>query len=128
LKTKVFGLLFASLYVIAMLRPVMPVINYYINYDYIVAELCENKDKPVLKCNGKCHLTKELKKASNGVDSEQKAPPLNMKEYPIAPIFANNSIFESFQFIKIKHRFEAITENLNSNYSNFVFHPPKFSC
>ncbi len=128
MKTRVFGLLFAALYVIAMLRPVMPVINYYINYDYIVAELCENKDKPVLKCNGKCHLTKELKKVNNGVDSEQKAPPLNMKEYPVAPVFVNNSIFESFQLIKIKHHFEAITDNLNSSYFNFVFHPPKFSC
>jgi hypothetical protein len=33
-----------------------------INYDYISKVLCINKDKPELKCNGKCHLMKELAK------------------------------------------------------------------
>lgn len=45
-------------------RPVLPVLEYAINYDYIVAELCENKAKPEMHCNGKCHLKKELAKAS----------------------------------------------------------------
>jgi hypothetical protein len=38
--------------------------DYAINYDYISKVLCINKDKPELKCNGKCHLMKELAKAS----------------------------------------------------------------
>ena len=42
----------------------MPVMEYFINYDYIASELCENKEKPELHCNGKCHLMKELAKAS----------------------------------------------------------------
>ena len=46
------------------LRPVLPVAGYIINYDYIVKELCENKAKPELHCNGKCQLMKELAKAS----------------------------------------------------------------
>jgi len=128
LKAKTLGILFTSLYIVAMLQPIAPVISYYINYDYIVEELCENKAKPVLQCNGKCHLTKELKKANDGLDTEQPAPPLNMKEYPVVPTLIHYSTFESYQFIKIKHHFEAITENLNSNYINFIFHPPKFSC
>ena len=111
-----------------MLRPVLPVINYYINYDYIIAELCENKDKPVLQCNGKCHLTKEIKKINNGIDTEQKAPPLNMKDYPISPVFVYSTALENFQFIKIKHLFEAGTDDLNNTYFNSIFHPPKFSC
>jgi hypothetical protein len=36
--------------------------DYAINYDYISKVLCINKDKPELKCNGKCHLMKELAK------------------------------------------------------------------
>ncbi|MCR5863242.1 hypothetical protein LRS05_14425 [Flavobacterium sp. J372] len=55
-------------------RPVLPVLDYIINYDYIAAELCENKAKPEMHCNGKCHLKKELAKAS---DSEK---PLSQKK------------------------------------------------
>lgn len=57
-----------------MARPVLPVLDYIINYDYISAELCENKAKPEMHCNGKCHLKKQLAKAS---DSEK---PLSQKK------------------------------------------------
>lgn len=33
---------------------------YVLNKDYIVAQLCENKAKPELQCDGKCHLKKVL--------------------------------------------------------------------
>lgn len=36
------------------------VANYAMNLHYYQTVLCENKDKPELKCNGKCHLKKEL--------------------------------------------------------------------
>ena len=49
-----------------LIKPITPVIEYIINYDYISKVLCENKDKPSLKCCGKCHLKKELAKASEG--------------------------------------------------------------
>ena len=42
------------------LKPVFPLLDYIANYDYIAKVLCENKTKPELKCNGKCHLMKEL--------------------------------------------------------------------
>ncbi len=31
-----------------------------LNIDYIVEKYCVNKDKPIMKCNGKCHLSKKL--------------------------------------------------------------------
>lgn len=39
-----------------------PLANYVINYDYIVEELCEQKDIKDNTCQGKCHLTKEIQK------------------------------------------------------------------
>lgn len=33
------------------------------NEAYVAEELCENKEKPVLKCNGKCYLAKQLQAA-----------------------------------------------------------------
>lgn len=34
---------------------------YQLNKSYIANNLCQNKAKPQLKCNGKCYLTKKLK-------------------------------------------------------------------
>ncbi|MGK4567138.1 hypothetical protein [Flavobacterium sp. 3HN19-14] len=47
-----------------LLKPIIPVIEYAANYDYISKVLCVNKEKPQLHCNGKCHLMKELAKAA----------------------------------------------------------------
>ena len=45
-----------------LVKPVFPLVDYAINYEYISKVLCENKAKPELQCNGKCHLMKELAK------------------------------------------------------------------
>ena len=47
-----------------LLKPIFPVIDYVVNYDYITKTLCVNKAKPKMQCNGKCHLMKELAKAA----------------------------------------------------------------
>lgn len=38
-------------------------ISFLANKDYIAKNICENRAKPKLHCNGKCYLYKELKKA-----------------------------------------------------------------
>nr|AWJ66196.1 hypothetical protein [uncultured bacterium] len=45
-----------------LVKPLWPVAEYIMNYDYIVNVLCENKDKPLLNCDGKCYLAKQLAK------------------------------------------------------------------
>ncbi|NIG55748.1 hypothetical protein [Chitinophaga sp. Cy-1792] len=35
-------------------------LDYYLNQDYIAGNLCENRNKPQLHCNGKCHLAKKM--------------------------------------------------------------------
>lgn len=45
---------------IISVRSFLPLLDYVINYDYISTQLCENRDKPELLCNGKCYVKKEL--------------------------------------------------------------------
>jgi len=108
-----------------MLRPITPVISYYINYDYIVEELCENKAKPVLQCNGKCHLAKELKKTNDGLDTEQPAPPLNMKEYPVAPFLAQAILVQQKIFRKYNTVINGVHNTFIESYYTSIFQPPK---
>jgi hypothetical protein len=37
--------------------------GFKLNQSYITAKLCENRDKPLLHCNGKCYLMKKIKQA-----------------------------------------------------------------
>lgn len=41
------------------------------NKSYVSTVLCENRDKPQMKCCGKCYLAKQLKKAEDGSSKEQ---------------------------------------------------------
>ncbi|PWL37365.1 hypothetical protein DKG77_16485 [Flagellimonas aquimarina] len=45
-------------------KPLYPIAEYIVNYNYIVNNLCENRDKPALNCDGKCYLSKLLAKES----------------------------------------------------------------
>lgn len=56
-------------------KPFWPVVEYVINYDFIIATLCENQDKPDMHCDGKCYLVKQLAQESESGDKN----PLNDK-------------------------------------------------
>lgn len=57
--------------VVMLLKPLWPVVEYVVNYDYIIENLCENRDKPMLNCDGKCFLAKQLAKE---MDKKEKNP------------------------------------------------------
>lgn len=108
------------------LKPILPVIDYIINYDYISKVLCENKAKPELKCNGKCHLMKELAKASENekpINSDKKD---NSKQ-EIEVLF-----FQEIEIADFGINYGLSKFSINANYSdtyafltnNSVFHPP----
>lgn len=63
-------------YLVLCFNQYLPYFSYWANQEYIAKNLCENRDKPELKCNGKCHLAKELKKAAE----KEKEPASNTTE------------------------------------------------
>ena len=112
-----------------LLKPILPLVDYGVNYDYISKVLCENKTKPELKCNGKCHLMKELAKASESekpISSDKKE---NSKQ-EIELLFYTE--VKEINFIQIYfHNKTSIADNYSNLYfheeSCSVFHPPTFS-
>ncbi|SMG37362.1 hypothetical protein [Arenibacter troitsensis] len=54
--------------IIMLVKPLWPLAEYAVNYDYIVENLCENRATPSLHCDGKCYLAKQLAKESEGSD------------------------------------------------------------
>ncbi len=111
-----------------LLKPVLPVIDYVVNYEYISKVLCINTDKPKMQCNGKCHLMKELAKASE--NEKPISPNKKMASQEFEVLF-----FEEIKSFKTASVYFDDSLEINSNYSNFyfysnsvsVFRPPIFT-
>lgn len=110
-----------------VLKPILPVLEYVFNYDYIVKELCENKAKPEMQCNGKCHLMKELAKASendNPVSSDKKNLHTEFEILFLQPL--ESLEITAFHVLVLKEN----TVHYNNLYcfdnTAAVFHPPCF--
>lgn len=110
------------------LKPVFPVIEYVINYEYITKTLCVNKAKPQMRCNGKCHLMKELAKAAEAekpLTSDKKS---NAKQ-PTEELFFQEITPLTPSFFSTEHSQVAATySNLYGyEFEGAVFHPPTFN-
>ncbi|OAQ39695.1 hypothetical protein A5893_08920 [Pedobacter psychrophilus] len=46
--------------------------GYELNKDYIAKNLCINKDKPEMQCNGKCFLTRKIAEAEKQQQSQER--------------------------------------------------------
>ncbi|MDH3323489.1 MAG: hypothetical protein OEM04_10895 [Flavobacteriaceae bacterium] len=73
MKKLIFTHLFLNLYLLVLIQPALPIIEYFVNYDYITSKLCENIDKPILTCNGKCYLEKQVVQQLD-IDHNQEIP------------------------------------------------------
>ncbi len=122
------ALFFYLLYMIAMMRPVMPVLEYYANNEYIVTVLCENRDKPAMACNGKCYLEKELAKvsgeSSNKHEHSNKAPHIDLSKYPVSPLSVSEIKLKALKLKKQKTW--RIANEKPKTKNNSVFRPPLF--
>ena len=106
------------------LKPILPVVDYVINYEYISKVLCENKDKPKLNCNGKCHLAKQFAKQ----DKQEKSTSETQK-FKVETLEITAQIPTTIAFIyPIKSvesaNYYAFSEARSDAHLMEIFHPP----
>lgn len=65
------------------IRPLLPYIDYFINYDYIAEVLCINKEKPQSTCNGKCYLKQQIKEQQPAKNHDKKLPIIKQERIPM---------------------------------------------
>lgn len=102
------------------------VVSYKLNKSYIAQNLCENKDKPQLKCSGKCHLKKQLAKS----EQEEQKTHQNSNE-KAEMLYCSDISNYNFQ-VQFSNLYQPIplgqyTVIRSQDYINSVFHPPIFS-
>lgn len=98
------------------LKPVFPVVDYVLNYDYIANVLCENKAKPELKCNGKCQLMKNLAKVSD----EEK--PINSDKKDNSKQEIEVLFFQTIEPLFVQRNFFSKNKSVKDIYTNLYFH------
>ena len=76
-----------ALLLLQSLGPEVLVLNYQLNKAAITAQYCVNKARPQLRCNGKCHLAQQLRKAEGG-DKKAPAETLAKVKYEVLPTAA----------------------------------------
>ncbi|MEO0472197.1 MAG: hypothetical protein AAF206_21400 [Bacteroidota bacterium] len=66
-----------------LLKPILPVVEYFIWKDQIIENYCINKSQPVLKCDGKCYLAQKIKQANQSQDDSPNLVPVQLSDFAI---------------------------------------------
>jgi len=100
---------------------------YKIDQKRITEEKCINKDRPSLKCNGKCFLAKQLKRIENLESNKlpsKKSNPYTIKfEVQYSTRFSSIDYQYSINDVSNIHCF-SYDEPISMVFLKSVFHPP----
>lgn len=119
MKKSVFIVVFFILF-----KPLSPIVEYIVNYEYISKVLCVNKETPIIGCNGKCYLMSQLAKQS------EDEKPISDKRIVVKEVEV--LFYQELKPIEIPKSEISVTSTLNTHYSNLyfylnscsTFHPP----
>lgn len=119
---KIITLVLLVAFAIHTFSRVMIVFDFYANQKTIAATLCENRDRPMLKCEGKCLLAKKLlaqeKKDQQNPERKTENRPEDLSSRSFFSVLSGSifielpGVYEKEPFGKPVHR------------SFAVFHPP----
>lgn len=97
---------------------------YFADIDSFVEVLCENKEKPELKCNGQCHLKKVSESQSN-----EKRTPASIIDFKEILFFTNgieeNNILNIVDLVNNKNHLFIYSNFYKSLEVSLLDHPPQ---
>ena len=113
--------------IIMLIKPLWPLAEYAVNYDYIVENLCENRATPSLQCDGKCYLAKQLAKESEGSDKNPfEGKRFNLEIQYISsfdPLFVLGSANE--WGVTVQNNYKGIQTLIPGLYTTDIAQPPE---
>jgi hypothetical protein len=105
----------------ANLSGLMVFLGFEVNQSYIAEELCENRDKPQLHCEGKCYLMKKLKQAEEKEQKQERQAA--QKTYVQDALIVKPLTFKRYAFAEIRFHIPYSTGIPQSSVAS-IFHPP----
>jgi len=93
---------------------------YYITYqDYILQNLCENRNKIDLECNGKCYMNEQLSKATKKSNKENR---IKLEKFP--ELYSLVELPTLCKYSQFKIVISYLSNLHSSDFRNDIFHPP----
>jgi hypothetical protein len=116
------AILLSAVIVVQSASKLIVLVNFELNKGFIIAKLCENMTRPKMRCNGKCHLKKQLQKEDK--KEKQQNPVKDKSELQ----FFSESFIVIDKGYSEKQETYAFSTFLKpySTYLLSVFHPPPF--
>lgn len=126
-----FFFIFTSVTLVQSLQGFVTLVNWKLNQSEIIEKYCENKSEPMLNCNGKCYLAKQLKKQEEiqafELDQNNKKIPTT-KKVKEADFFIKDSK-ELSTLVLLEYNRSSESQFKNNLYSfefnSSLFHPPQ---
>jgi len=114
---------------VMLVKPLWPVAEYIINYDYIVNVLCENKDRPQMHCDGKCYLAEQLAKESEKNDKNPFGESRSNTEiHPMVFFEPSNPMDLEIDFLSsASNNFRTSQVFISTLFSSDISHPPEMA-
>ncbi len=103
---------------------------YELNKSYVAQNLCENRDKPQMKCCGKCYLRKQLRKVDDNEKPSGNTPAKTLKIEVLAcilPLVPGQSPGR-FGFCDDAVHTPGLQHLHGRLAASSVFHPPASCC
>lgn len=119
---KTISVIFLVAFAIHTFSRVMIVFGFYANQQTIATTLCENKDKPILKCEGKCQLSKKLKAQEKKEEQNPESKAENKPE-----VISSHSFYSTLSIITISNEtpgYGSREAGKPVHRSFAIFHPP----
>ena len=98
------------------------VIEYNLNKDFIARNLCINKAKPKLHCNGKCQMMKKLAEEENQNSTNNNAGKIKIQELVFSDKM-NTPTLPAVSYITLSYNQDRPVLKYVSPTSS-IFHPP----
>ena len=98
--SKILSFLLTSIIIFNSLQVSLTYAYYNIDTVGFIEKLCENKDKPELQCNGKCHLKKVVENNTNNDKEPLKA--VNLKDITLFVVEFMKYDFNSVSFKNVQ--------------------------
>ena len=111
------------LLLVLALRTAMPILDYAVNYQYISTQLCENRARPELRCNGKCYIKKEILKSSENQNAKESK--VQVKSIDVFVVNENSEFIADFSVEKnVENNFQNCFNLRVKPFDESIFHPP----
>ncbi len=97
--------------------------EYFANKKFITEQLCENRSRPQLHCNGKCYLKKKLAIESEGQKSEKRS---RTTEEVVVLFFEHTEfgVLRGADEVAELPSYRSRIYRLTTGIERSVFHPP----